>query len=78
MAVKDNTTRMHEDIKKEFNKLINIKAHGVQKFSNEFIYREVAHKFYKSPKTIENIIFNRTATVHVTPAQGELFTDLSQ
>lgn len=76
MAVKDNTTRMHEDIKKEFEKLSNVKAHGVQKFTNDYIFREVAHKFYKSPKTIENIVFNRTVTVvgRVTTGQGDLFT----
>lgn len=73
MAVKDNTTRMHEDIKKEVDRLSGVKAHGVQKFTNEFIFREVAFKFYKSPKTIENIVFNRTITIagHVTPAQGD-------
>lgn len=71
MSVKDNTIRQHEDIKKAFDKLINVKAHGVQKFTNEYIFREVGYKFYKSPKTIENIVFNRTVTASV---QGDLFS----
>ena len=60
MAVKESTIRLHNDIKKEFTRLSNIKERGVQKFSIDYILATLGHKFYKSPKTIENIVFNRT------------------
>lgn len=74
MSAKPNTKRLHEDIKKEFDKLMNVQAHGVQKYSLDYILREVGHKYYRSHKTIENIVFNRTATTQITSVQGELFT----
>ncbi|MDM1396559.1 hypothetical protein HX049_05165 [Myroides odoratimimus] len=54
------TKRQHIDIKKEFDKLCSIKEFGVQKHTTEWILNTVAAKFYKSPKTIENIVFGRT------------------
>lgn len=38
-----------------------IKQNGVRKYSMECILATIAIKFYKSPKTIENIVFNRTS-----------------
>ena len=78
MAVKQNTVRLHEDIRKEFNKISNVREFGVQKFTLEYALAVVANKFYKSPKTVENIVFNRTSTAHVTSAQGDLFTQFNQ
>lgn len=60
MAAKETTIRLHQDIKKEFDKMSNVKEFGVRKYSVEYILQSIAHKFYKSPKTIENIVFNRT------------------
>lgn len=60
MAVKQDTIRLHSDIKREFEKMSAIREHGVQKFSTQYILNAIAHKYYKSPKTIENIVFNRT------------------
>lgn len=54
------TIRLHADIKKEFDRLSAIKEHGVTKYSTPYIISAIALKFYKSPKTIENIVFNRT------------------
>lgn len=75
MASKPTTIRLHQDIKKEFDKLTQIREHGVRKYSIEYILGEIAHKFYKSPKTIENIVFNRTQTVKASTIQNTLFTD---
>ncbi|AJA67334.1 hypothetical protein MYRA21_0090 [Myroides sp. A21] len=55
------TIRLHKDIKKEFDKLCSIKEFGVQKHTTEWILNAVAVKFYKSPKTVENIVFGRTS-----------------
>lgn len=63
MAAKQTTLRLHQDIKKEFDRLSQVKEHGVRKYSIEYILNEIAHKFYKAPKTIENIVFNRTETL---------------
>lgn len=63
MAMRPQTIKLHQDIKAEFNKLSNVREFGVQKHSIEWILNKVAEKFYKSPKTIENIVFNRVAIV---------------
>lgn len=60
MATKSETYRLYQDIKKEFDKLSAIKEYGVQKNSTEWILNHLAKQFYKSPKTIENIVFGRT------------------
>lgn len=57
---RENTLRLHKDIKKEFEKLSNVKEKGVKKYSVDYVLSTVAFKFYRSPKTIENIVFNRT------------------
>lgn len=74
MSAKISTIRMHNDIKKDFGKLSNVKEFGVAKFSNDYILNKIADKYYKSAKTIENIVFNRTAIAQT--AQLTLFTDL--
>lgn len=74
MSVKTSTIRMHNDIKRDFGKLSNVKEYGVSKYSSDYILNKLADKYYKSAKTIENIVFNRTKTSEVT--QTSLFTDL--
>jgi hypothetical protein len=59
MAVKANTVRLHIDIKKEFDKMSNVREFGVQKYSTEYILNYVAKKYYRATKTVENIVFNR-------------------
>lgn len=56
---KDRTQQMYEDIRTKYRELSDIKSHGVQKYSHDYIVITLANKFYRSPKTIENIIFNR-------------------
>lgn len=60
MAIlKIDTERLYKDIKKDFTMLSSVKEFGVKKFSLEYVLAKVANKYYKSPKTIENIVFNR-------------------
>ncbi|MBF6607987.1 MAG: hypothetical protein ITG00_04530 [Flavobacterium sp.] len=72
MAAKQTTLRLHQDIRKEFEKLSNVREHGVRKFTNEYIFKVLAVKFYKASRTIENIVFSRTEVA--TTAQTSLFT----
>lgn len=74
MAVKPNTIRLHQDIKKEFDKMSNVREFGVQKYSTDYILNFVAAKYYRAAKTVENIVFNRVS--YPTQNQTELFTDL--
>ncbi|MNS03105.1 hypothetical protein D3C72_344330 [compost metagenome] len=54
-----DTQRMYDDIRKAYHKLRGIKKRGVRLYTDEYILAEVAHQFYKQPRTIENIVFNR-------------------
>jgi hypothetical protein len=60
MAVRDLTDKLYNDIKRDFEKYSNIKEFGVQKYSLAWVFGKLGDKYYKSPKTIENIVFNRT------------------
>lgn len=73
MAIKSETYRLHEDIKIAFDKLSSVKEYGVQKNSTEWIMNHLANKFYKSPKTIENIVFGRTYVQKIDVNQTALF-----
>jgi len=61
------TIKQHQAIKAEFERLSNIREFGVMKYSTEWIINKLAEQFFKSPKTIENIVFNRTQ-----PEQGSM------
>lgn len=54
--MKPSTVQLHEAIRKEYNKL---SKHN--KYKEDYIYKTLADKFFKSPKTIENIVFDRVA-----------------
>jgi glycine betaine/choline ABC-type transport system substrate-binding protein len=56
---KERTNKMYDDVRQEYKKLSEIKLHGVTKFSHDYIVLVISNQFYRSPKTIENIIFNR-------------------
>ena len=73
MAVKPNTVRLHSDIKKEFDRMSAIREFGVQKYSTDYILNAIGSKFYRSAKTVENVVFNRVT--YVAPIQIELFTE---
>lgn len=72
MAVREQTLRLHQSIKDEFDRLSNVKEYGVSKYTNQYILNKIADKFYKSPKTIENIVFGRTNTADLEPKQAVL------
>lgn len=59
MDFKDNTQRLYDAVKKDYFKLADVKEFGVKKFTDSWIFGKLANKFYKSPKTIENIVFSR-------------------
>lgn len=61
--MKTETNRLYSDIRKDYNKLVAVKQFGVQKYSNDFIMAKLAHDYYKQPKTIENILYNRYTPV---------------
>lgn len=60
MAVREQTLRLHNAIKEDFDKLSNIKEYGVEKYTTQYKLNKIAEKYFKSAKTIENIVFNRT------------------
>lgn len=59
MAVREQTIRLHAAIKDDFDKLSNVKEYGVQKYTNEYIFNKIADKYFKSVRTVENIVFGR-------------------
>lgn len=59
MATRDLTDRLYQDIKRDFTKYANIKEFGVQKYTNDWILAKLGDLYYKAPKTVENIVFNR-------------------
>lgn len=68
MAVREQTLKLHQAIKDEFDRLSNIKEYGVEKYSLEYKLNRVAEKYFKSAKTIENIVFNRTHVKYTSEA----------
>lgn len=59
-SIKRHTTeKLYQAIQIEHEKLLSIQEHGVQKYSDIWILRELAHKFFKSPSTIEKIVYKR-------------------
>ncbi|KGB65837.1 hypothetical protein Q787_10960 [Ornithobacterium rhinotracheale H06-030791] len=53
------TLRLYACVREEYARLSNITAYGKQKYTHEYIISELAQKFFRSERTIENIIFNR-------------------
>lgn len=54
-----DTHRLYNDIREQYKKLSETKKNGVKLYSQEYILAELSRRFYKSPKTIENIVFYR-------------------
>ncbi len=59
MAKKQTTEERYKQVKQEHEKLLNVTELGVQKYSDNYIIRVLAQKFFYSPKTIEKIIYSR-------------------
>lgn len=56
---KETTTRFYNSVRNEYGKLVSIKERGVPVYTQDYILMKLADRFFRSPKTIENIIFNR-------------------
>ncbi|MDY3317787.1 hypothetical protein D1Z98_11265 [Riemerella anatipestifer] len=53
------TEQFYEAVRKEYRRLSDITEYGKPKYTTERILAELACKFFKAEKTIENIVFNR-------------------
>lgn len=53
------TQQFYETVRKEYRRLSEVTEYGKPKYSTERILAELACRFFKSEKTIENIVFNR-------------------
>lgn len=58
-GIKPSTERFYDDIRKEYSRLCKVKKLGVRLYHNDYIMAFLAEKFYRSAKTIENIIYHR-------------------
>lgn len=59
MGTKPSTERFYHDVRSEYKRLSEVKRKGVQFYHRDYIMAYLAEKFYRSPKTIENILFHR-------------------
>ena len=60
MAVRDLTDKLYNDIKRDFEKYLNVKEFSMKKYYLTRNLTKLEDKYYKSQKIIENIVFNRT------------------
>lgn len=58
-AIKETTILFYDSVKKEYLKLASVKDGNARVYTHEFCLNKVAKKFFRSPKTIENIVFDR-------------------
>jgi len=58
-ARKPHTDRFYALIRSDYHKMKAVKKYGVSMCSQDYIFGVLADKYFRSPKTIENIIFNR-------------------
>lgn len=54
-----DTQRLYNDIREEYKRMYAMKKHGQRIYTDEYIFAELSCKFYRSPRTIENIVFYR-------------------
>lgn len=56
---RESTKRFYADIREEYTRLTGIQKHGIQLYHPDQVLAMVAKKFYRSPKTVENIVYFR-------------------
>lgn len=56
---KELTQKFYSDVQKEYKRLKGKKKMGIPFYSEAYILALLAEKFYRSPKTIENILYGR-------------------
>lgn len=57
--ITSNIQRMYKAIRHDFKEMSVIQENGARKYTTEYIICKLSEKYYRSPSTIENIIFNR-------------------
>ncbi len=55
MAVRTTTQRLYKTIRKDYADLV-----GENKYRTEYIIQKLADKYFKSPSTIENIVYTKS------------------
>lgn len=58
-AKKQRTLAFYDAVKEEYRRLRSVQKLGVRLYSDEYIMAELSKKFFRAPRTIENILFNR-------------------
>lgn len=78
MAGKKTTTlKFYQDVREAYLKWSERREGGKKIYTDEYIFMKLAERFYRSPKTIENIVFHRVGDeTPVGSVQGDLFGDL--
>lgn len=61
---RERTLAFYQLVKTDYSKLANKKESGVRVYSHEFIISRLAKKHFRSPTTIENIVFDRIQHVN--------------
>lgn len=61
MAVKERTQDFYQSIKMDYLALMSETKGGVPVYSQEYMFSVLAKKYFRSPRTIENIVFSRVA-----------------
>lgn len=56
---KERTAKFYDDVRSEFLRLYGQQKDGKRIYTTEYIFTLLAKKFYRSERTIENIVFNR-------------------
>ena len=56
---KHNTERLYLAIREDYRKLTGSRSGGIRVYTQEYILQQLAAKYYRSPRTIENIVFER-------------------
>ncbi|MEH0007575.1 MAG: hypothetical protein V6Z82_02500 [Flavobacteriales bacterium] len=63
MAVKERTEQQYEVIRAEYSRLLEVSEFGAKKYTHKWIIAKLARKFFKSPRTIEKIVYHRDGTL---------------
>lgn len=56
---KERTQELYDTIREDYKKIKDKKKWGVQIYTSQYVIHMLAEKYFKSPKTIENIVFLR-------------------
>ncbi len=67
---REQTLAFYQLVKTDYKKLANKKKDGVRVFAHEYIVSKLAKKHFRSPVTIENIIFDRIQHVNHYTKKG--------